>query len=183
MAFQNKKIRNLKTGQEIKFIRTAKDTGGQLLEMESTYHSRSKEPPPHYHPNQVEDFTVVSGFLTVRIDGVVRVLRKGDKLRVAKNQVHSMWNNTDEKTVIHWKVHPAMETDNFLETLIGLANDGKTNNEGVPAILQVAPIAIKYSDVFRLAKPPFAVQKILFTVLMPFSYLLGYRSSYKKYLD
>ena len=183
MAFKNKQISNPKTGQDIKFLQTAKDTDGKILEMEATYNSHSKEPAAHYHPFQVEDFTVLSGQLTVRMDEHLKVLKQGDTLHIPINKVHSMWNDTDEKTIVNWKVQPAMDTDNLLETATGLAIDGKTNNDGMPNILQVALMANKYSDVFRLASPPFAVQKILFIILTPFSYLFGYRPTYKKYLD
>jgi len=183
MAFKNKQISNPKTGQDIKFLQTAKDTDGKLLEMEATYNSHSKEPAAHYHPFQVEDFTVLSGQLTVRMDEHLKVLKQGDTLHIPINKVHSMWNDTDEKTIVNWKIQPAMDTDNLLETATGLAIDGKTNNDGMPNILQVALMANKYSDVFRLANPPFAVQKILFIILTPFSYLFGYRPTYKKYLD
>ena len=183
MAFKNKQISNPKTGQDIKFLQTAKDTDGKILEMEATYNSHSKEPAAHYHPFQVEDFTVLSGQLTVRMDEHLKVLKQGDTLHIPINKVHSMWNDTDEKTIVNWKIQPAMDTDNLLETATGLAIDGKTNNDGMPNILQVALMANKYSDVFRLANPPFAVQKILFIILTPFSYLFGYRPTYKKYLD
>ncbi len=183
MAFKNKQISNPKTRQDIKFLQTAKDTDGKMLEMEATYNSHSKEPAAHYHPFQVEDFTVLSGQLTVRMDGQLKILIQGDTLHIPINKVHSMWNDTDGKTIVNWKVQPAMDTDNLLETATGLAIDGKTNDDGMPNILQVALMANKYSDVFRLSKPPFAVQKILFIILTPFSYLFGYRPTYKKYLD
>ncbi len=183
MAFKNKTIHNPKTRQDIKFLQTGKDTNGQLLEMEATFNEHSKEPAAHYHPYQVEDFTVLSGELTVRIDGQLKVLKKGDTLHIPKNKVHSMWNNTNDKTIVNWKVQPAMNTDHLLETATGLANDGKTNEDGMPNILQVALMANKYADVFRLAKPPFAIQKLLFIILTPFAYLFGYKPTYKKYLD
>jgi quercetin dioxygenase-like cupin family protein len=183
MAFKNKTIYNPRIRQEIRFLQTGKDTNGKLLEMEATFSEHSKEPAPHYHPYQVEDFTVLSGELTVRIDRQLKVLKQGDSLHVPKNKVHSMWNNSGSKTLMNWKVQPAMDTDHFLETATGLANDGKTNDKGMPNILQVALMANKYSNVFRLAQPPFIVQKILFLILMPFAYLFGYKPTYKKYLD
>lgn len=183
MAFKNKIIKNSITGQDIKFILTGHDTDGQLLEMEATYNSFSKEPAAHYHPFQVEDFIILSGQLTVRIDKQVKILKQGDTLHIPKNKVHAMWNNSNEKTVVNWKVQPAMNTENLLETASGLANDGKTNANGIPNIFQVALMSIKYSAVFRLASPPFIIQKILFFVLAPFSYLFGYKPSYKNYLD
>jgi quercetin dioxygenase-like cupin family protein len=183
MAIQHKHISNPKTGQDITFLQTAKDTDGRLLEMEVTYNSHSREPAAHYHPIQAEDFTVISGQLTVRVEGRLIVLRQGHTLHIPANQVHSMWNDTDHKTVVNWKVQPAMNTEHFLETVTGLAIDGKTNSEGMPGILQVCLLANRYADVFRLAKPPFGVQKILFLLLTPIAYASGYRPVYKKYIS
>jgi len=183
MAYRNKTIFNPKTLVEIKFLQTANDTNGQLLEMEAGYNAHSNEPAEHYHPYQAEDFTVLSGELTVRIDGQIKVLKQGDSLHIPKTKVHSMWNNSQNKTVVNWKVQPAMNTADLLQTASGLANDGKTNKKGMPTLLQVALMANKYAKEFRLSKPPFAIQKILFIMLTPFAYLLGYRPTYKKYLD
>jgi hypothetical protein len=72
MAYKNKTICNPVTGQNITFLQTAQDTGGALLEMESVYNSTSKEPVPHYHPAQEEDFTVLEGSLSVKLNGQLR---------------------------------------------------------------------------------------------------------------
>ncbi|HEX5024274.1 MAG TPA: cupin domain-containing protein [Agriterribacter sp.] len=183
MAIPNKTISNSKTGQSIRFIQTAKDTGGALLEMESTFGAMSKEPPLHYHPYQEEDFTVLSGELTVKIDGQVKTLQQGDILHVSRNTVHAMWNRSEDATLVNWKVRPAMNSENLFETFTGLANDHKTDENGVPGILQLALTVNAFSRVFRLAKPPYLVQKIIFGILAPFALLLGYKSVYKKYLD
>ncbi|MEZ4852020.1 MAG: cupin domain-containing protein [Bacteroidia bacterium] len=183
MAYKNKVIRNPKTKQDIRFLQTARDTGGKLLEMEATYQAFSREPAPHYHPYQAEDFTVISGELTVRINGQLKVLKKGDVLHVPVNKVHSMWNNSSQQTVVNWIVQPAMDTENLLETVSGLAQDGKTNKDGMPNILQIALMMNQYHEVFRLARPSFTIQRILFMILAPFACLLGYRSTYGKYLD
>ena len=183
MAYKGKQISNHKTGQDIKFLQTAKDTGGKLLEMEATYNTHSKEPAAHYHPLQAEDFTVLSGQLTVRIDGQLKVLKQGNTIHIPAGKVHAMWNNTNTTTIVNWKVQPALDTENLLETATGLVMDGKTNDNGMPNIFQLALMANKYTDVFRLAKPAFIVQKILFYILTPFAYLLGYKPTYKKYLD
>jgi quercetin dioxygenase-like cupin family protein len=183
MAIKNKTLCNPKTKQDIRFLQTSKDTDGKLLEMEASFNPHSKEPVPHYHPYQEEDFTVLFGELTVRIDGQVKVFKKGEMLHIPKNKVHSMWNNSDGKTVVNWKVQPAMNTENLFETANGLAMDGKTNDEGMPNLFQLALMANKYADVFRLSKPPYVIQKTLFILLSPLAYLVGYRPTYKKYLD
>ena len=183
MAYKNKTLSNPKAGQDIRFIQTSKDTKGELLEMESIYPTRSKEPIPHYHPHQVEDFEVLTGELTVRMDGQVRVLKQGEELHISSNTVHSMWNNSQTRTVLNWKVKPALNTEYLLETAFGLAHNGKTKEDGAPPILQALLLANKFSDEYRLSKLPFTVMKVLFILLAPFAYLSGYRPTYKKYLD
>jgi quercetin dioxygenase-like cupin family protein len=183
MAFKGKHISNPKTGQEITFLQTAGETGGRLLEMEATFNAHSKEPPAHYHPFQVEDFTILEGELSVRINGHIEVLTPGDTLHIPAKKVHSMWNGSAKKALVNWKVRPALDTEYFLETAIGLAQDNKTNENGAPGLLQAVLMVNRYSRVYRLASPPFFILKIIFLILTPFAYAMGYRPSYKKYLD
>lgn len=183
MAYPNQTLQNPLIGQDITFLRTGKETGGALLEMEARYQGRSQEPPPHYHPQQEEDFTVLKGELSVRIDGQVKVLKAGDTLHIPANTVHAMWNHSDQPTAVNWKVRPALHTDQLLETGIGLANDGKTNRKGVPPLLQAALMGRHFSGEYRLARPPYPLQKIAFALLAPIAYLFGYRPVYRKYLD
>jgi quercetin dioxygenase-like cupin family protein len=183
MAIKGKVISNTKTKQSIKFIHTGKDTNGQLLEMESVYLANSQEPAPHYHPIQEEDFQVLQGELTVTIKDRLMVLKEGDTLHIPPGTSHAMWNNSNLITVINWQVRPALNTEHLLETISGLANDGKTNEQGRPGILQVAATANHFANVFRLSNPPYIVQKVLFSILAPVAYLLGYRATYRKYID
>ena len=183
MAYRLKSITNHQSGQSIRFLKTAKDTGGKLLEMESFFQPRSTEPVAHYHPIQEENFTVLDGTLQVRINGVVQQLKAGSQLHVAPNTVHSMWNAGEVPARVSWRVSPALETEYFLENGIGLANDGKLAKNGMPPLLQTVLIARRFSGVFRITKPPYPVQRLLFAVLAPIAYLKGYRGVYEKYLD
>jgi quercetin dioxygenase-like cupin family protein len=183
MAYKGKIINNKKTGQQIKFIQTSDDTGGELLEMESLFQPHSTEPVHHYHPLQEELFTVVEGEISVRIDGQVIILKQNDALHIKKRQIHSMWNHSTLPAKVNWKVAPALDTEYFLENGVGIANEKKTNDQGMPGILQVALLANRFSNVFRIAKPPYGLQKIVFGVLTPISYLAGYLPCYKKFVD
>lgn len=183
MAYKNKTISNPKTGQTITFLQSAKDTDGSFIEMKSSFAPGSIEPPAHYHPYQEENFTVLRGELTVRCNGKVRVWKTGETFLISKNTSHSMWNNSNSDTIVHWRVSPAMNTENFFEILMGLAGEGMTNDRGMPNLLQVALIANKYNKIFRLSRPPYIAQKILFSILTPFAYLYGYKPSYAKYLN
>ena len=183
MAYKGKKIHNPVTGQSIEFVQTSKDTNGELLEMISTYDAYTKEPASHYHPYQDEFFEVLEGKVSLRIDGRLLILQQGDTMHIEKNQVHAMWNPTDSRSMINWKVMPAMNTEHLLETVAGLAADGKINEKGMPGILQVALIFKKFSSVFRLARMPYLAQTLLFAVLAPFSSLKGLKPTYHEYID
>ena len=183
MAHTNKVIQNPITRQDIRFLQTRKDTDGKLLEMEATYHAHSKEPPAHYHPYQVEDFRVLSGELTVRMDGQVKVLKQGETLHIPENTAHSMWNNSGNQTIVNWKVRPAMETEYLLEIACGIANDVRTNQSRRAGKLHMALLIHRYSKVFRLAKPAFVIQKFLFVLMTPFAYFSGVRPNFRQYLD
>jgi hypothetical protein len=151
--------------------------------METTYRGHSREPVAHYHPSQDEDFKVLRGEVAVRLDGALKTLRTGDTLHIPRGTVHAMWNRSDREAVVNWQVRPALDTENFFEVTTGLAMDGKTKSNGMPRLLQVALTIKKYHHLFRMAKPSYPVQKIVFTLLSPVAYLLGYRATYSKYID
>lgn len=183
MAYPNKVISNPKNGMQLRFLQTAKDTSGALLEMEATYQPQSAEPPVHFHPSQAEDFLILEGEMVLRMHGETRILKAGDRLHIPSGTPHAMWNNGPAIAVTNWQVRPALNMEHFFETTIGLAADGRTNDKGVPNILQTALTVNKFAPVFRMKKPPYIVQKIIFGILTPVAYLLGYKPVYKKYLD
>lgn len=183
MAYKNKTITNPITGQAIRFLQTTKDTNGALLEMETIYNAGSKEPPSHYHPLQSEDFAVLYGEVDVKINHKKIKLQAGETLHIPANTAHAMWNSSDGKAIVSWKVKPALETEYLLETITGLAIDGKTNASGRPGLLQTCLLMNKFSPVFRLSQPPYQVQRIMFDVLRPFALLRGLKAVYRKYID
>lgn len=183
MAIPGKVIHNSLTRQSIRFIKTSQDTDGQLLEMESVYLAQSREPAPHYHPKQEEDFLVLEGELTVVLDGQLMLLKAGDRLHIPAGVHHAMWNSSNTNTIINWQVRPALKTEYFLETVYGLAADGKTNRKGMPVLWQVAATGRYFDNEFRLSKPGFGVQKLVFGLMAPIAYVFGYRGLYKRYID
>ena len=88
-----------------------------------------------------------------------------------------MWSE-EAGTRVNWQTRPALKTEAFFETLWGLARDGKTNDKGVPNVLQAAVIAREYEQEYRLISPPQAVQRVLFGSLGAVGLSLGYRGRY-----
>jgi quercetin dioxygenase-like cupin family protein len=178
MAKSGEVLENPITGQRIVFHRTSEDTDGELLEIESVYTKPSpSRPPAHYHPAQEEIFRVLAGELHAARGGRQRTLREGETLVVVEGIRHEMW--AEEAGVhVNWQTRPALRTEAFFETVFGLAAEGKVNEKGVPSLLQSAVIAQAFADEFRLAKPPWPIQRLLFAVLAPLGRLLGYTARY-----
>jgi quercetin dioxygenase-like cupin family protein len=183
MAYKNKEIRNAAAKMILKFLQTAADTNGSLLEIRATYDANSVMPVEHFHPMQDEDFTIISGALTVKMNGGVRNLKKGDNLYIPRNTLHSMWNNSSEIAVVNWQVKPALNTEHFLEEAAGFAGINEMKKKTKFSLLQSLWLASGYSREFRVPKPPLFIQKILFTLLLPIAYWKGYGSVTKKFID
>ncbi len=171
-------LENPVSGQHLIVRNTARDTGGELLEVEAVYTKpMPSRPPVHHHPRQEERFEVLDGKLNVLVDGQKRTLEEGEVLTVAPGVPHQMWA-AEAGARVNWQTRPALKTESFFETVWGLAKDGKVNDKGVPSLLRVALIAREYEDEFRLASPPWAVQRSLFGSLAPIGRMLGYRAEY-----
>jgi hypothetical protein len=171
-------LENPVSGQHLIVRNAAWDTGGELLEVEALYTKPTpSRPPVHYHPRQEERFEVLRGRLNVLVGGQERTLEEGEVLTVAPGVPHGMWA-AQAGARVNWQTRPALKTEAFFETVWGLAKDGKVNEKGVPNLLRAALIAREYEDVFRLASPPWAVQRLLFGSLAPVGRLLGYRAEY-----
>ncbi|MES2521754.1 MAG: cupin domain-containing protein [Gemmatimonadota bacterium] len=166
-------LTNPVTGQTLRFVRTAADTGGALLEIESTWAPRGAEPPQHFHPQQAERFTVLDGALRVRVSGVERELHAGESLDIPVAVPHSMWNAGDVPAVARWETRPALGTERLFESLHAFAMAGAVNARGVPPLLDLAVLVPRHWNELRLTEPPPAVQRLVFGVLGPIARLLG----------
>ena len=114
-------IENPLSGQRLIFRKTAQDTGGELLEVESLYTKPTpSRPPVHYHPRQEERFEVLSGRLSVVVDGQERTLEEGEVLIIPPGAPHKMWA-AEAGARVHWQTRPALRTEALFETRWGLA--------------------------------------------------------------
>lgn len=167
--------------ERIVFRRTAEETNSELVEVDAFYEPGANGPPEHYHPLQEERFEVISGDILARVDGIERLYEAGETFVLPIDTRHTMRNGGNEEAHVIWQTRPALKTEAFFETLLGLARDGKTNKDGVPNLLHAAVIMREYQDEFRLTRPPFAIQKVFFALLAPIGGLLGYRGRYPEY--
>ena len=136
----------------------------------------------HVHPSFSERFEVLSGTVGMRVGDHEAVGGPGTVREVAAGVVHDWWNAGDDEAHVVVELRGAAEVlrrfEEMLVTLFGLAHDGRVNGKGMPGPLQAAAIAQEFSDVIRFAKPPAAVQRVAFGILVPIARLAGRRATY-----
>lgn len=167
-------IENPVTGERIEFH----ETGGELLRFEMAVDPGGFVAAPHFHPAQTEHFTVKEGKLKLRRGDSQEVFRQGEEATIPQGTEHVWWNAGDSELVVMVEFRPADRFAHFLQSLFALAKDGKTNQKGLPNILQMAVMMQEYGDVIYPTKPPRSVQKVLFGVLAPMGRMFGYQPDY-----
>lgn len=173
-------LRNPETGDTYEFLETARDTNGERVAMKITLHSAGEQVPDHFHALQDEHFEVVSGHLTVLLDGKKRALGPGERILLPKNKAHNHYNAGNDPVVFIQSVTPALDFDYLLENIIGLTIDGKMPG-GKAGLIQEL-VTLRYLDSKSyLAHIPLGLQKFLMNVVGPAGRLFGYRAIYKKY--
>jgi len=178
MAKSGQMIENPIIGDRVIFRKTAQETNGEALEFEMFIKPGAAGPPLHIHPNSEERFTVLEGNLDAIVDGNNWSFGKSETFCVPAGAPHTWWNSGESEARVMVQFSPASRMETFLETLYGLAKDGKVDSNGMPGFLQLAVISSDYFDVNHLASPPLALQKVLFGLLRPIGLLFGYESVY-----
>jgi hypothetical protein len=72
------------------------------------------------------------------------------------------------------EIRPGARFEEMTLNLFGLAQDGQTNPEGMPGLLQAAIFAREFAGVLYFAKPQLPVQGMLFGTLAAVARALGY---------
>ena len=137
----------------------------------------------HYHEERIE---VVSGTLGLRMDGQQLMLSPGESAVGPPGIPHAWWNPSDDEEV-HFlaEIRPGLDVEIMLETVRGLARDGKTIGETIPRNpFQLVVLAREFGSWGYFTAIPWPVWKALFApvrVLALVGELLGYRVSYPEY--
>jgi quercetin dioxygenase-like cupin family protein len=131
-------------GMRLRFVRTAAETDGELLEMEAFYAGGADAPPPHVHPRQTERFEVLEGSFRAVVDGVERRYETGDVFEVPAGTPHQMAAEVPSRLL--WQVRPALRTAEFFEGLYGTGPDSMQGASSPAEFLR------RFADEFRLAE-------------------------------
>lgn len=140
MAVPDHEIVNPEIGERIRFVATAADTHGALLETEQWLAPSGAVATRHRHPEQEERFTVISGSLQVEVGGDVRILGSGESVTIAPGVAHRFSNRGDSVARFIGQVRPALRTEELFERMAAIAHrEGATPSNRL-GLLTMAPL-------------------------------------------
>ena len=115
-------------GVEARITTSAQESGGALVEMECTAHPGSGT-MVHFHPEQDEEFEVLSGSLELFGDGQWTTVPAGAARTVGRGTIHA-WRNTGTVPVRFRNVHrPALGFEASMPPLTHYPLRGNAGNE------------------------------------------------------
>jgi len=171
------------TGETFRFLKTAADTNGRLLEFEMHIQpGGAKALPQHIHPNQEERIEVLKGALTFFVGRETRVLKAGDAVVVPSGTPHHFENNSDDACLLLYEIEPAGQWETLFETLCATSRNPRIVQNGQLNPLALAVTLDKYQDHLYMAGIPVFLQKLMFRALAVIERLQGFQAEYS-YVD
>jgi len=169
-------ILNTRTSQRMIFRNSGEGKNGQFLDIECFSPSSAVKEPEHIHPFQENSFEVISGKMNFSVNGKEQIVGSGESITISKGVPHYFWN--DGGTEVHYIQYfkPALQIEKFFRTFFTLARENRLNKNGLPNIFLISIISLKYQNEIRLVKPPWVLQKLIFSVLSPVGKILGYKA-------
>jgi quercetin dioxygenase-like cupin family protein len=178
MIQKGQTLHNPVTGERLTFHETSASTNGEYVLVEAVVTPDGAVAAAHVHPAQSERFEVLEGRLGMRLGRDRIELGAGDVAVVEPGTAHKFWNAGDEDVRFVTEIRPALAFENLIETMFGLAADGKTNRKGMPNPFRLAVIANHHFDDVRLPFPPAGLQRLALSLGAPMGRALGYRAAY-----
>jgi len=143
----------------------------------TTMHPHAQGPPVHMHMDMDETFQVVSGVLSLEMEGTIKTYHKGETVLIRKGVSHRPFNATANDVVISTSPQGFPITFAFsLSQLYGFW-DIDIKNQQPPRILWALAAQNPFFDSYPTQfGPPPAMQRALRWLMAPTARMLGYKS-------
>jgi mannose-6-phosphate isomerase-like protein (cupin superfamily) len=165
MAVSGQEIVNPEIGERMRFLRTADETRGSVLETEQWLAPGGAAATRHIHPRQEERFTVVSGSLQVEIGREKRVLTPGETATIPPGAAHRFANPIGTEAHFRGEVRPALRTEELFERMAAIALRECAVPEQPLGLNVMAPLFLEYRCEVAAPGIPLGLQRIVLAVL------------------
>jgi quercetin dioxygenase-like cupin family protein len=167
-------IQNPVTGESLRFIETAAESGGERLRISIVVRPGGSPAVEHIHRAQGERFRVESGRIAFRLSGNEEIAEPGTEVSVPPGQRHFWWNAGDTDAEVNIELRPALRTEEFFDSFFRLARQGKTGKDGLAGFLQTMAMLRELGDSHPyLVRPPIRMQKAAAFLVSPVARALG----------
>lgn len=126
MARSGDVVESAATGEVITFVRTAADTGGELLELDACWTRPGHRAAPHVHPEMEERWRVVEGAAAFRVGELSLTAGPGELVVAPPGVPHVAWNPTAGEVRLRIEMRPALRWEEFVERLFALPPGDRT---------------------------------------------------------
>lgn len=175
MAYKGKVIHNAYTGEVIKFLETAADTGGRQLKIQWKIISNKVNCNEHVHENHDEYFEIITGNMHYSIQGKESIAIPGEVIFFPRGVRHQHFITLNDPVVFIYTATPALDMEYIIESISYKTINTKLK-KGMPSFLQgTVWFESTKAKVYDASVPVF-IQKIVSLVLLPIGKILGYRS-------
>jgi uncharacterized protein YndB with AHSA1/START domain len=154
-------------GCRVRLVRTAADTGGELVEFDVLGRPRGFLVQSHVHTEQAERYEVIAGTLKVVEHGREHLLGPGETMEVPAGTAHrQVPGDRSGDAQVRAQVRPAGATQAFLERVAAMCAAGEFNRFGFPKAVAGARLVTDFGDEGHAAHPPLRVQKALSRLIL-----------------
>lgn len=151
---------------------------GDKLRIKLTFYPHAEGPPVHIQTGWDEYYKILSGELTLTLEGEQKKLGPGEEITIPRGVPHKPSNPTNEPVVCE-VVMPAQFVV-YLSQIYNYMDEDEKNGKPPRMIFQMA-LSNQYFDSYLGEGPPVWLQKVLNFLLIPLARLMGYKSFYEKY--
>lgn len=144
MARAGEELVNPISGERIVFRRTARETAGELLEMDAHWTRPGRRTPEHRHPQMEERWEVIAGSARFRIGGVEQLSGPGDTAVALPGVAHEAWNPSDEPAHVRIQMRPALNWEQFVVRLFALASDAHARGREAPDLASLLALMAEF---------------------------------------
>ncbi|MGB6199716.1 MAG: cupin domain-containing protein [Candidatus Acidiferrales bacterium] len=164
------KLEMRRTG-EILCMRRVREADGQIvLLLDGSLPPGASGPPPHVHFDQREEGIVKAGTLGARLGKQTIRVDAGGTAVFPAGVVHTWWNAGDDLLELSGRTVPAGDLDRYLQAVFAVLN---ASPSGRPSIFYIAHVAWRHRQTQSIAKPPQAIQRIVFPLILFVGRVLG----------
>jgi mannose-6-phosphate isomerase-like protein (cupin superfamily) len=162
-------LENRHTGERLAISRVR--SGDDVwFTLDGTLPPHREGPPLHIHFAEDEEGRVISGTLSVLLDGRRLTVGRGESAVLPRGLAHRWWNEGDEPLAFSGITRPAVDFDRYLQAVFEVVNAGPA---GRPPLFYMAHIALRHRHTQRVLLMPGPIQAMVFRVVVALGTLLG----------